>query len=95
MERHGIEKTAKKGPALAGHGAEAVRDAIAETLMELPAHLRRSLTWAQGKEMSQHAQLKIDTGLDIYFCDPQSPSQRGSNETPTVCYAGTFQRVQI
>jgi len=80
MERHGMDKSVKNGPALAGHGAEAVRDAIAETIMELPAHLRRSLTWNQGAEMAQHAQLRIDTGLDIYFCDPQSPWQRGSNE---------------
>lgn len=48
--------------------------------MELPASLRRSLTWDQGAEMAQHVQLQIDTGLDIYFCDPQSPWQRGSNE---------------
>lgn len=80
MEGHGIDKSVKNGPALAGHGAEAVRDAIAETIMELPAHLRQSLTWDQGAEMAQHAQLRIDTGLDIYFCDPQSPWQRGSNE---------------
>jgi IS30 family transposase len=68
------------GPALAGHGAEAVRDAIAETIMTMPAQLRRSLTWDQGAEMAQHAQLRIDTGLAIYFCDPQSPWQRGTNE---------------
>ncbi|WP_218017463.1 IS30 family transposase [Gluconobacter kondonii] len=80
MEGHGKAKSIKNGPALAGHGAEAVRDAISETIMDLPAHLRRSLTWDQGAEMAQHAQLRIDTGLDIYFCDPQSPWQRGSNE---------------
>ncbi len=80
MERHGMDKSVKNGPALAGHGAEAVRDAIASTIMDLPAHLRRSLTWDQGAEMAQHARLRIDTGLDIYFCDPQSPWQRGSNE---------------
>jgi IS30 family transposase len=56
------------------------RDAIAETIMTLPAQFRRSLTWDQGAEMAQHAQLRIDTGLDIYFCDPQSPWQRGTNE---------------
>jgi IS30 family transposase len=70
----------KNGPALAGHGAEAVRDAIAASIMTLPEQLRRSLTWDQGTEMAQHAQLRIDTGLTIYFCDPQSPWQRGTNE---------------
>ena len=80
MEGHGTGKSVKNGPALGGHGAEAVRDAIAETVRGLPAHLKRSLTWDQGAEMAQHAQLRIDTGLDIYFCDPQSPWQRGSNE---------------
>jgi IS30 family transposase len=80
MEGHGVKPRVKNGPALAGHGAEAVRDAIAETIMTLPAQLRRSLTWDQGAEMAQHAQLRIDTGLDIYFCDPQSPWQRGTNE---------------
>ena len=80
MKGHGTGKPVKNGPAFAGHGAEAVRDAIAKTISGLPSHLRRSLTWDQGAEMAQHAQLRIDTGLEIYFCDPQSPWQRGSNE---------------
>jgi IS30 family transposase len=80
MEGHGSGPRAKNGPALAGHGAEAVRDAIASTITTLPAQLRRSLTWDQGAEMASHAQLRIDTGLDIYFCDPHSPWQRGTNE---------------
>jgi len=71
---------AKNGPALAGHGAEAVRDAIAAAIITLPEQLRRSLTWDQGVEMAQHAQLRIDTGLPVYFCDPRSPWQRGTNE---------------
>jgi IS30 family transposase len=79
MPGHGGPRE-KKGPALAGHGAVAVRDAIAESIATLPERLRRSLTWDQGAEMAQHAQLKIDTGLAIYFCDPHSPWQRGSNE---------------
>jgi len=70
----------KNGPALTGHGAEAVRDAIADVITVLPEQLRRSLTWDQGAEMAQHAQLRIDTGLPVYFCDPQSPWQRGTNE---------------
>jgi IS30 family transposase len=68
------------GPALTGHGAEAVRDAIASAITTLPGQLWRSLTWDQGSEMAQHATLRIDTGLQIYFCDPRSPWQRGSNE---------------
>ena len=55
-------------------------DAIAASITTLPQQLRRSLTSDQGSEMAQHAQLRIDAGLDIYFCDPQSPWQRGTNE---------------
>lgn len=70
----------KHGPPVSGHGAEAVRDAITEAITTLPEQLRRSLTWDQDAEMAQHTQLRIDTGLPVYFCDPQSPWQRGSNE---------------
>jgi IS30 family transposase len=80
MDGHGDEPRVKNGPALAGHGAEAVRDAIADSIVTLPEQLRRSLTWDQGAEMAQHAQLRVDTGLPVYFCDPQSPWQRGTNE---------------
>jgi IS30 family transposase len=80
MPGHGEGARAKNGPALAGHGAEAVRDAIAGTINTLPEALRRSLTWDQGAEMSMHAQLRIDTGVQVYFCDPHSPWQRGTNE---------------
>jgi len=77
---HGDGVRAKNGPALAGHGAEAVRDAITRTITTLPEALRRSLTWDQGAEMSEHARLRIDTGVGVYFCDPHSPWQRGTNE---------------
>ena len=70
----------KNGPPVSGHGAEAVRDAITTAITTLPEQLRRSLTWDQGAEMAQHARLRIDTGLQVYFCDPQSPWQRGTNE---------------
>ena len=77
---HGKQPRDKHGPALAGHGAEAVRNAIAKAMASLPEQFRKSLTWDQGAEMSQHAKLSIDTGLDVYFCDPRSPWQRGTNE---------------
>src|SRR4051794_24533588 len=80
MDGHGTEVREKNGPALAGHGAEAVRDAIGRAIITLPRALRRSLTWDQGAEMTQHARLRIDTGLRVYFCDPRSPWQRGTNE---------------
>ena len=79
MDEHGQPRV-KNGPALAGHGAQAVRDAIASSITTLPEQLRRSLTWDQGTEMAQHAQLRVDTGLAIFCCDPHSPWQRGTNE---------------
>jgi IS30 family transposase len=79
IDGHGQPRV-HNGPALAGHGALAVRDAIASSITTLPEQLRRSLTWDQGAEMAQHAQLRIDTGLAIYFCDPHSPWQRATNE---------------
>lgn len=80
MEGFGVEPRVKNGPALAGRGAEAVRDAIAATITTMPDQLRRTLTWDRGKELAQHAQLTIDTGVRVYFADPHSPWQRGTNE---------------
>lgn len=62
------------------HTAEIARQSLAELIATLPLELRKSITWDRGSEMAQHAQFKIDTGLQIYFADPQSPWQRGSNE---------------
>ncbi len=62
------------------HGALAVQNAIVEKITQLPQHLRRSLTWDQGREMANHIAIAAAADLDIYFCDPHSPWQRGSNE---------------
>jgi IS30 family transposase len=64
----------------AARDAAAVRDEMITAITGLPAALRRSMTWDQGSEMAGHAQISLATGLDIYFCDPHSPWQRGSNE---------------
>jgi transposase, IS30 family len=63
-----------------GHNAEQVRDALVATISTLPEHLRGSLTWDQGAEMARHKQFSIATDMAVYFCDPASPWQRGSNE---------------
>jgi IS30 family transposase len=63
-----------------GRGAEAVREALTKKILTLPREVRRSLTWDQGKELAQHARFTIDTGVKVFFCDPHSPWQRGSNE---------------
>ena len=63
-----------------GRTAEKVRDAMTTAITTLPAALRRSITWDQGREMAEHAVFTVDTGVPVYFCDPHSPWQRGSNE---------------
>ena len=63
-----------------GYDAASVREAMTTAITTLPAALVRSITWDQGKEMAQHAQFSVESGVDVYFCDPHSPWQRGSNE---------------
>jgi IS30 family transposase len=63
-------------------------------MTSLPDQLRQSLTWDQGAEMSQHVRLRIDTGLQIYFCDPQSRGNEGRMKTQTDCSGNTSQKAQ-
>lgn len=82
MAEYGAGTRVKNGPVSvsACHGAEAVRDAIAAKIVMLPVQSRKSLTRDQGAELAQHARWRIETGVDIYFCDPRSPWQRDTNE---------------
>jgi IS30 family transposase len=77
---YGAAPPVKNGPTLSGYGSESVRDALAVALTPLPEHLRGSVTWDRGNELARHAELTAATGIKVYFCDPYSPWQRGTNE---------------
>lgn len=91
---HGEAPRAKNGPALAGHGAEAVRDAITRTIITLPEELRRSLTWDQGAEMAQHHRLKIDAGIQATSATRKALGSAALTRTPTGCCGSTSRKAQ-
>lgn len=91
---YGVIPRTKNGPALAGYGAVTMKNALASTITTLPEQLRRSVAWDRGKEMSAHAAFKVETGIPVYFADPHSPWQRGTNETAMACSANTSPKEQ-
>ena len=95
MKGHGTEARIKNGPARAGHGAEALYQAITRTITTLPEQLKRSLTWDQGAEMAQHARLTIDFGIRITSAIHRVHGNAPPTRIPMGFCASTFRRAPI
>lgn len=91
-EGYGTIPRTKNGPALAGCCAITMKNRLAETMTTLPEQLRRSLTWDRGKELSAHAQFKVETGIPVFFAILTAPGNAGATRTPTACCASTSPR---
>ncbi|MGF6916755.1 IS30 family transposase [Paraburkholderia sp. UCT70] len=77
---YGLTPRTKNGPALAGYGTVTMANALKKTVTDMPAQLWQSLTWDRGKELSDHARFTVESGVKVFFADPHSPWQRGTNE---------------
>jgi IS30 family transposase len=95
MTGRGHDARVKNGPALAGHGAEAVRDAITRTIITLPEALRRSLTWDQGAEMAQHTALRLTPACRLISVILTVPGSAAPTRTPMGCCASTSPKAPI
>lgn len=79
-EGHAFKGSKKRGPALSGYSAVTMKNVLTQCMSTLPKQVKKSLTWDRGKELTDHAQFTIDTGIPVFFADPKSPWQRGTNE---------------
>ncbi len=86
------KQTLRRGPVLSGYGAVTMKNALVDTMSKLPQQLTRSLTWDRGKEMYAHTQFKVETGIPVFFADPQSPGSAERTRTPMACCANISQK---
>ena len=91
--RYGLIPRTKNGPALGGYGAVTMANALKKTVTTLPAHLKQSLTWDRGKELSDHARFTIESGVKVFFADPAAHGSAARTKTRMAFYGNTSPRV--